>query len=144
MVKGKKAKRKQRREIIVEGKDKFYRGKSIEDLKKLDVRETAKLMPARSRRTILRNTDFVEKFIIRAEKKLGRKKRIRTHLRDLIIVPRLVGITIGVHNGRNFQEVPVTIEMIGHRLGEFAPTRTKVSHSSAGVGATKGSRAKKK
>ena len=76
--------------------------------------------------------------------KKTKKKRIKTHLRDLIIVPKMVGKNIEIYDGRNFQIVEITIEMIGHRLGEFAPTRKKVTHTSAGVGATKGSRATKK
>jgi len=131
-------------EVRVRSKEKRYRGKTLEELKVLDVRESAKYLPARSRRSVLRNFDVIEKFIRRCEKKNQRKKRIRTHLRDIVIVPRLVGMTIGVHNGRSFQDTQITIEMIGHRLGEFAMTRTRVSHSSAGIGATKGSRAKKK
>lgn len=139
-----KKRKKKNLDIRMESRDKVYRGLAIEDLKKLDIRESAKLMPSRSRRTILRNTDVVSKFIATCEDKVNRGKRIRTHLRDMIIVPRLVGFTIGIHNGKSFEDIQVTTEMIGHRLGEFAPTRTKVTHSSAGIGATKGSRAKKK
>ncbi|NCN98829.1 30S ribosomal protein S19 [Candidatus Pacearchaeota archaeon CG10_big_fil_rev_8_21_14_0_10_35_219] len=145
MAKGKKSKRKkQKQEIRVEGREKFYRGKNLEELKSLDIREVAKLMPARSRRTVLRNSDVIQKFINSCKKKNSRGKKIRTHKRDLIIVPGLVGMVIAVHNGRNFEQVPISIEMIGHRLGEFSQTRGKVNHSGAGVGATKGSRAKKK
>jgi len=139
-----KKKKKNLAETRIEGKDKIFRGKNIDELKKLDIRESAKILPSRSRRSILRNYDVVEKFISSCEKKTSRGKRIRTHLRDLIIVPRMVGFTVGVYNGKAFQEVPITTEMIGHRLGEFALTRVKVTHTSAGVGATKGSRAKKK
>ncbi|NCO11541.1 30S ribosomal protein S19 [Candidatus Pacearchaeota archaeon CG_4_9_14_0_2_um_filter_39_13] len=139
-----KKKRRQQVEARTEGKEKIYRGKSIDDLKKLDIRESAKILPSRSRRSVLRNFDVIEKFISSCEKKTGRGKRIKTHLRDIVIVPGLVGFTIAVHNGKEFQEVQVTTEMIGHRLGEFAQTRTKVTHSSAGIGATKGSKAKKK
>ena len=131
-------------EVKVRSKEKRYRGQKLEDLKKLDVRECAKYLPARSRRSVLRNFDVIEKFIKACEKKIERKKRIRTHFRDLVIVPRLVGMTVGVHDGRNFQDIPITMEMIGHRLGEFAHTRVRVKHSSAGVGATKGSRSVKK
>ena len=53
-------------------------------------------------------------------------------------------MVIGVHNGKNFSDVEIQPEMIGHRLGEFAPTRNRVHHGSAGLGATKGSRALKK
>ena len=131
-------------EVKVRSKEKRYRGQKLEDLKKLDVRECAKYLPARSRRSVLRNFDVIEKFIKACEKKIERKKKIKTHFRDLVIVPRLVGMTVGVHDGRNFQDIPITMDMIGHRLGEFAYTRVRVKHSSAGVGATKGSRSVKK
>ena len=131
-------------EVIVRSKEKRYRGQTLEHLKSLGVRECAKYLSARSRRSVLRNFDVVEKFIKACEKKIERKKRIRTHLRDIVIVPRLVGMTIGIHNGRGFQDTTITIEMIGHRLGEFAMTRSRVAHSGAGIGATKGSRSKKK
>ena len=128
----------------VETKEQIYRGKSLEELKTLDVREVAKFLPSRSRRTVLRNFDKIENFIKRCDKKIARKKKIKTHSRDLVIVPKLVGLTIGIYNGKLFQDVSITYEMIGHRLGEFAPTRGKVTHGSAGIGATKSSRAQKK
>ena len=130
--------------VVIKSKEKRYRGQTLESLKSLDVRELTKFLPARSRRSILRNFDVIEKFVKSCERKIERKKRIRTHLRDLVIVPKLVGMNIGVHNGRNFQDVNITMEMIGHRLGEFTLTRTRVKHSSAGVGATKGSKTIKK
>ncbi|MFH1802604.1 MAG: 30S ribosomal protein S19 [archaeon] len=128
----------------VRKKEQIYRGKSLEELRTLDVRESAKFLPSRSRRAIMRNFDSIQKFVKRCEKRAERNKRIKTHLRDLIIVPKLVGLTIGIHNGKSFQEVPIVVEMIGHRLGEFAPSRGRVNHGSAGLGATKSSRAKKK
>jgi len=128
----------------VESKEILYRGYPIEKLKEMDVRESAKFLNSRSRRSVLRNFDDIEKFIKKCEKKIAKKKKIRTHKRELVIVPKLVGMTIGVYNGKIFQDVQITSEMIGHRLGEFAPTRSKVSHGSAGIGATKSSRAQKK
>jgi small subunit ribosomal protein S19 len=131
-------------EETVRKKQIMYRGVPLEELKKLDVREVSKYLPARSRRSILRKFDVVEKFIKRCEKKLSKNKKIKTHLRDIVIVPKLVGLTIAIYNGRSFNDVNITAGMIGHRLGEFAQTRTKVSHGSAGIGATKSSRALKK
>ncbi|RMD66588.1 30S ribosomal protein S19 [Candidatus Pacearchaeota archaeon] len=128
----------------VELRQQHYRGKTLEELQELSVREVAQFLPSRARRTVLRNFEKVEKFLQRCEKKWQRNKDVRTHLRDMVIMPKLVGKKIYVHNGKNFQEVNVTIEMIGHRLGEFAPTRGKVSHGKAGVGATRGTRAQKK
>jgi small subunit ribosomal protein S19 len=126
-------------EVIVKSKELFYRGKNVEDLKKLDVREVAKYLPSRSRRSVLRNFQPIEKFISRCEKKIARKKKIRTHLRDIVIVPKLVGMIIGIYNGKEFHDVTITHNMIGHRLGEFSLTRTKVSHGAPGIGATKSS-----
>ena len=129
---------------LMKKKELMYRGKTLEELKTLDVRESAKFLPSRSRRTILRNFNQVENFIKRCEKKINKNKKIKTHLRDIVIVPKLVGLTISVHNGHNFHDLPITIEMIGHRLGEFSMTRGRVNHGSAGIGATKSSRAQKK
>ncbi len=133
---------KEKEEVKI--KELIYRGKSLEELKKLDVRESAKYLKSRSRRAVLRNFDIVQKFIKRYEGKIAQNKKIKTHLRDLVIVPKLVGYTVAVHNGTHFTDVPITIDMIGHRLGEFAPTRHKVAHGKAGIGSTKSSRALKK
>ncbi len=131
-------------EESVRKKEQIFRGKTLEELRTLDVRESAKFLSSRSRRSVLRNFDLIEKFINRCDKKLAKNKKIKTHSRDLVIVPRMVGLTIGVYNGKTFQDVLVSVEMIGHRLGEFAMTRGRVNHGSAGIGATKSSRAQKK
>ncbi len=131
-------------EVEVRSREEKYRGKTIASLKELDVRECAKYMPSRSRRSVLRHFDIIEKFIKNCETKESHHKKLRTHQRDIVIVPHLVGKTIGVHNGKTFQDVIINGEMVGHRLGEFALTRKKVAHSAAGIGATKGSRALKK
>lgn len=137
-------KEKHEEDVQVRKKEQIYRGKSLEELKELDVREFAKFLPSRSRRSVLRNFDTIQKFVQRCEKKVSRNKKIKTHLRELIIVPGLVGTTVGIHNGKSFQDVAITVEMIGHRLGEFALSRGKVNHGAAGLGATKSSRAQKK
>src|SRR3989344_1184318 len=118
-----------------------YRGKTLEELKVLDVREFAKYLKSRSRRTVLRQFRDIENFIARSKKKLDRKKLIKTHSRNMVIVPAMVGWKIGVHNGKGFEMVDITGEMLGHRFGEFSLTRGRVKHGSAGVGATKGTRA---
>ena len=131
-------------EEIMKKKEILFRGKSILELKALDTRESAKFLPSRSRRAVLKHFDVIEKFLRRCDKKILRNKKIKTHLRDLVIVPKMVGPNIQIHNGKSFQDVLITIEMIGHRLGEFSPTRSRVNHGSAGIGATKSSRAAKK
>ena len=116
-----------------------YRGKSLEDLKMMDTREFSKLVRANMRRTIMRQSDEIQKFIIRCNDKLEKKKQIKTHFRYLVIVPKMVGIRISVYNGKTFVPIDIEGEMIGHRLGEFSVTRNKVKHGSAGVGATRSS-----
>lgn len=131
-------------EVILKSKEVFYRGINLDELKKLDVREVAKYLPSRSRRSVLRNFDKIEKFVKRCESILASKKKVRTHLRDIVIVPKLVGMNIQVYNGKTFNDVAIVSDMIGARLGEFSLSRSKVTHGSAGIGATKGSKAVKK
>lgn len=66
---------------------------------------------------------------IEESKQDGHKKVIKTWKRGSMITPELVGATIAVHDGRKFVSVFVTENMVGHRLGEFAPTRTFRLHS---------------
>lgn len=121
-----------------------FRGKTIDELRKLDVREFARLLKSRQKRFTLRQFQEIEKFANDAKAKIAKKKNIRTHHRKIVIVPEMVGMRIYVYNGRAFIPVDVTIEMLGHRLGEFAITRARIKHGKAGMGATKGSKAKSK
>ncbi|MBS3083940.1 ribosomal protein S19 family protein [Candidatus Pacearchaeota archaeon] len=129
---------------VIRMRERKFCGLGIDQLKALSVKELASYLPARSRRSLLRHPEVIERFLKSAEDKVSRKKKIRTHLRDLVIVPRMVGMNIQIYNGKSFEQMPIEIEMIGHRLGEFALTRQKVNHSAAGIGATRGSKAAKK
>lgn len=128
--------------MIEEKKQFTYRGKTLEELKQMDIREFAKLVKSRNRRTILRNFQEIENFIERAKAKIRKNKPIKTHKRDLIIVPEMIGWRIYVYNGKEFVPVNIINEMLGHVIGEFSLTRAKIKHSKTGVGATKGSKAK--
>ena len=119
-----------------------YRGKTIEELRALDTREFAKLVKSRTRRAILRQSSTIESFISKCDEYKKKGKPIKTHLRDIVIVPKLVDTNVMIHNGKTFLPITLTIEMLGHRLGEFAITRQKVKHGAAGIGATKSSMAK--
>ena len=121
-----------------------YRGKTIDELKKLDVREFARYLESRKRRSVLRQFHEIEKFISRAKIKNNRNKPIRTHQREITIVPQMVGMKIYVHNGKNFVLTEIKEEMLGHTLGEFALTRARVKHGKTGIGATKGTKHKAK
>lgn len=130
--------------VMTRSKEVFYRGVNVEELKKLDVREIAKYLPSRSRRSVLRNFQTIENFVKLCETSHSSKKKIKTHLRDIIIVPKLVGMQISIYNGKTFNDILITHRMIGHRLGEFSLTRARVSHGAAGIGATKGTKGVKK
>jgi len=125
------------------GKKEFsFRGKSLEALKELDIREFAALLKSNEKRTSLRQYDELHKFLIVCNNKLAKDKQIKTHLRHLVVVPNMVGMRISVYNGKQFHPIDITGEMLGHRLGEFSLTRNKVKHGSAGVGATRSSASK--
>jgi len=130
--------------VEVQKKQFIYRGKLLEELKGLEVREFAKYLPSRQKRSVLRNFQIIEDFIKDSKQKLDKGKKIRTHRRDIIIVPQMVGMNIQVHNGKNFNPILIEPEMLGHRLGEMSMTRSKIAHSKAGIGATKGSKHKAK
>jgi small subunit ribosomal protein S19 len=115
-----------------------YRGKTLQDLKKLSLEEFAELLPARQRRTINRGLGDEQKKIL--NKINDGDTTIKTHLRDMIILPEMVGLNLEIHNGKSFEKVEVIPEMLGHYFGEYSFTRKRVSHGSAGVGATKSSK----
>jgi small subunit ribosomal protein S19 len=133
-----------RNKMELKKKDFTFRGKTLEELQNLEVREFANLMKSRQRRTTLRNFQRIEDFIARAKKKIAKGKAVRTHHRDLIVVPSMIGMKIQIHNGNKFIPIEVVGEMLGHTFGEFAPTRARIQHSKSGVGATKGSKSKSK
>lgn len=121
-----------------------YRGKTIEELKTLGVREFAKYTKSKTRRALLRQFQEVEDFVSRAKKKMEKNKPIKTHKRTIIVVPQMVGMRIQTYNGHEFVPADITTQMLGHRLGEFSLTRGKVKHGSAGIGSTKGSKSQAK
>jgi len=128
-------------------KESTFRGKTLNELLKMSYQDFAKLCPARARRSLLRRglDKNLEKNIILARKKIEEGatdlKPIRTHKRDTVIVPAMVGLKFGVYNGKEFSVVEVTMDMLGHYLGEFTATRQKLKHGKAGIGATRSSTA---
>jgi small subunit ribosomal protein S19 len=132
---------KRRRKIEITSKKEFtYRGLTFEELSKMSIEELLPLLPARARRTLKRGLTPRQYRLLEKIRKTEKGKPIRTHLRDMIILPEFVGHTIAVHNGKEFQPVVIKPEMIGHYLGEFALTRKEVKHSGPGVGATRSSK----
>lgn len=136
MPKGRKAKKaevRRKREFTL-------RGLMLPELQALSLPDLAKILPARARRSIRRGfTDEVRRFHERMTEPAG-DKPLRTHCRDAMVLPAHVGRRVAVYNGKEFKDVEVRPEMIGHYYGEFALTRRFEKHSGPGVGATRSSK----
>ena len=115
-----------------------YRGHSMEDLRQMALSELMPIMPARARRKFDRGLSREHEKLL-ADLRSGDEK-IRTHLRDMVVLPEMIGKTIEIHNGKEFQKVEIQPEAVFHYFGEFALTRRRVSHGSAGIGATRSSK----
>lgn len=115
-----------------------YRGYTIEQLQQMGTSELVPLMPARARRKFNRGLSRDHEGLL-AKMRAG-DAGIRTHLRDMIIMPEMIGKKIEIHNGKDFVAVELQPESVFHYLGEFALTRRKVSHGTAGIGATRSSK----
>lgn len=121
-----------------------YRGHTLSELQGMELSEFAELLPARQRRTIDRGlTTEQEKLFEKADARDPEEAAndpVRTHLRDMPILPQFVDKTFAVYDGQEFERVRVKPEMLGHYLGEFVLTRTSVEHGQAGIGATRSSK----
>jgi len=122
------------------------KGYGLDELQKMSMDEFVKLLPARQRRSLLRGMPTRHKKLlerIRSAREIQEKEDkvevIRTHCRDMTILPEMVDLKFGVYNGKEFVIVEIKPEMIGHRFGEFAQTRRKVTHGTPGIGATRSS-----
>lgn len=116
-----------------------YRGHELEELKKMSIEEFSRLAKSRPRRTMKRGFTEPQKKLLEKIKE-NPKGFHKTHQRDMIIIPQMVGVKMGIHNGKEWVTVEITPEMIGHRLGEFALTRKRITHSTPGVGASRSSK----
>ncbi|MEM0007268.1 MAG: 30S ribosomal protein S19 [Candidatus Bathyarchaeia archaeon] len=122
-----------------------YRGYTLEQLQSMSMDEFIMLLPARQRRSLHRGLSPEQRTLlenIRKAKEAMRKGgnvTIKTHCRDMIILPEMVGLTIHVHNGKEFVPVEIKPDMIGHYLGEFAITNKPVKHGTPGIGASRSS-----
>ncbi len=118
-----------------------YRGYTLEEMKAMTLEEIVELLPARARRSFVRGLDEERTTFIDKLRANGTEEAVRTHCRDVPILPDFVGKKIAVHNGKEFMTVDIKPEMIGHYIGEFAMTRKAVVvHSGPGVGATRSSK----
>ncbi|KAL6768653.1 RPS15 [Auxenochlorella protothecoides x Auxenochlorella symbiontica] len=124
-----------------------YRGVDLEQLMDMSTDELVELFAARQRRRFQRGLKrnalaLIKK--LRAVKKdtpAGEKpEAVRTHLRNMIILPEMIGSIVGVYNGKTFNQVEIKPDMIGHYLAEFSISYKPVKHGKPGIGATHSSR----
>jgi small subunit ribosomal protein S19 len=129
----------------------FY-GKTLEELQAMPFDEFVKLVPSKQRRTLKRMNHQVRKFLEKLRKHKakeknvqgkegGKAKPLRTHFREMVVLPEMVGSRVQIYDGKTFVDVNVLPEMLGHRLGEYAITTKMVRHGGPGIGATRGSTA---
>jgi small subunit ribosomal protein S19 len=123
-----------------------YKGYSGDQVQKLSIETLMPLLNSRQRRSLDRRlssymTDEKRKF--REDLKLSREGKLtsplKTHLRDMIILPDMIGLSVLVHNGKEFIPFTIRPEMVGHYLGEYSITNKRVQHGSPGVGSSRSS-----
>lgn len=117
----------------------LYRGKTEEELKSISMDEFISLLPSRMRRSLKRGLTNEQHVFIEKLRSSSDGKPIKTHVRDLIILPEIIGRTLLVHNGKDFVEVKIDAKMVGHYLGEFVSTMKQVRHGRPGIGASRSS-----
>jgi small subunit ribosomal protein S19 len=122
-----------------------YRGHNLDSLQGMSMDEFITLLPSRQRRSLTRGLTPEQRILLeklretREAQKQDPNVKIKTHVRDLIILPEMVGMKIMVHNGKEFVAIDIKAEMIGHYLGEFAITNKPVRHGTPGIGASRSS-----
>ncbi len=121
-----------------------YRGHSADELKSMSMDEFIKLLPSRQRRSLVKGLTNEQRTLMehvrRARKENGGKPvPVKTHCRDMIVIPEMLGLTLQLHSGKEYVSVEVKPEMIGHYIGEFAITNQKVVHGTPGIGASRSS-----
>lgn len=121
-------------------KEYLYRGFSMEELLSMPFNEVLSLLPSRARRTYLRGLNYEQQLAFDNIKAAQPGEVVRTHRRDLPIIPQFVGKTVSVYNGKEFKNVEIKPEMMGCFIGEFILTRKAPQHSGPGVGATRSSK----
>lgn len=109
-----------------------FRGKTLEELKAMSVEEFTSLLTSDLKRKFKRGFTEQEQKLL--EKISAGQKNIKTHAREMYVLPEFVGLKLSIYNGKEFVTVAIVEEMIGLRLGELAPTRKiGVAHSGGGA-----------
>lgn len=124
-----------------------YRGIDLDTLMDLSNEELMQKVNARARRRFTRGLKRKPMALIKRLRKakketapMERPATVKTHLRNMIIVPEMIGSVVGVYNGKTFTQVEIKPEMIGHYLAEFSISYKPVAHGRPGIGSTNSSR----
>jgi small subunit ribosomal protein S19 len=126
-------------------KEFMYRGYNLEQLQAMSMDEFIRILPSRLRRSLQRGLTGEQRILLENIRKTkqaqekGQKTVVKTHSRNMVILPEMIGILILIHNGKTFSSVEISPEMLGHYLGEFAITHKPVKHGSPGIGASRSS-----
>jgi small subunit ribosomal protein S19 len=116
-----------------------YHGLSKEELSNIPNEKLLKLFTARIRRSLTRGINDDKRKLMEEMKDKNQKNPIKTHLRDVIILPYMVGVTVHIFSGKEFVPITITLQMVGHYLGEYVITNKRVNHGAPGVGASRSS-----
>ena len=119
-----------------------YRGYTVEQLNSMSTEAILQLLPSRARRSLNRGISEDKRKLledIRAQRDGKLQNPIKTHARDMVILPVMVGANVSVYSGKEFVALEVKPEMIGHYLGEYVITNKKVVHGTPGIGASRSS-----
>jgi small subunit ribosomal protein S19 len=106
--------------------------------------EFIRILPARQRRSLTRGLTPDQRTLMELIRNYRRSKSkdakpIKTHCRDMVIIPEMVGLNLLIHSGKEFTSLDIKPEMIGHYIGEFIITNKKVVHGTPGIGASRSS-----
>ncbi len=122
-----------------------YRGYTLEELQGLSMDEFIPLLPSRHRRSLQRGLRKNQRILlekVRAAKAAldkGQNVIVRTHARDMVVLPEMVGVKILLHSGNGFEPIEIQPQMIGHYIGEYTITNKPVKHGQPGIGASRSS-----
>ncbi len=126
-------------------KEFLYRGHTLTSLQGMSMDEFINLLPSRQRRSLQRGLTPEQRILLekmraaQEDKNKGKETTVKTHVRDMLILPEMIGAKINVHNGKEFVAIDIKAEMIGHYIGEFAITNKPVRHGTPGIGASRSS-----
>jgi small subunit ribosomal protein S19 len=119
-----------------------YRGYTLDQLNSMSTESVLQLLPSRARRSLNRGISEDKRKVLEDARAFREGKlsgQIKTHARDMVILPAMVGLTVSVYSGKEFVPMEIKPEMIGHFLGEYVITNKKVVHGTPGIGASRSS-----